>query len=95
MAPLGLSAVFLAEVLLGVSLSTSSFCFFPPPGVLGTIPDSGFGFSYVVAFLFTEERVVVLDTSLEGEGDLGIPSLGCPGASSAGLPLAGFSGLES
>ena len=42
---LGLSAVFLAEVLLGVSLSVNSFCLFPPPGDLRTIPNSGFGFS--------------------------------------------------
>ena len=47
-----------------------------------------------MAFLFTEERVVVLDTSLEGEGDLDIPSLDCPGAFSAGLLLAVLSGSE-
>ena len=58
---------FLAEVLLRVSLSVNFFGLFPPLGVLRPIPDSGFRCSWVMAFLFTEEHVVVLATSLEGE----------------------------
>ena len=94
MALLSFSVVFLAEVLLGVSLSVDSFSLFPPPGVLRIIPDSGERFPWVVTFLFTEEHVVVLDTSSEGEGDLEIPALDCPGAFSAGLLLAVLSGSE-
>ena len=81
----GLSTAFLAEVLLGVSLSVNLFGLFPPPGVLRVVPDSGERFPGVVTFLFTDERVVVPDASSEGEGDLETPVLDCPGAFPAGL----------
>ena len=82
---LSLSAAFLAEVLLGVSLSADFLGLFPPPGVLGALPDSGEMFPWIVAFLFTEERVVAPDVSSEGEGVVETPALDCPGVFPAGL----------
>ena len=82
---LSLYAAFLAEVLLGVSLSVDLFGLFPPPGVLRVVPDSGDIFSGVVTFLFTDEGNVVSGASSGGNGDPETSALGCPGAFPAGL----------
>ena len=82
---LSLSIAFLAEVLLGVSLSIDLFGLFPPPGVLRVVPDSGERFPGVMTFLFTDERVVVPDASSEGKGDPETPALDCPGTFPARL----------
>ena len=67
----------------------------PLSGLPGLDPDSGERFSWVVTFLFTEERVVVPDASSEGEGDLETPALDCPGAFPARLLVTVLSGLNS
>ena len=92
---LSLSVAFLAEVLLGVSLSVDFLGLFPPPGVLRVFPDSGERFPWVVTFLFTEEHVVVPNISSESKGDLETPALDCPGAFPAGLLVTVLSGLNS
>ena len=74
---LSLSIAFLAKVLLGVPSSVDPFCLFPPPGVLGTISDSGERFPEVRAFLFTDRGAVASGVSLGGTGDLEVVTLGC------------------
>ena len=81
---LSFSATFLAEVLLGMSLSAEFLGLFSPPCVLGALPDSGEMSPWIVAFLFTEERVIAPSVSSEGEGGVEIPALDCPGVFPAG-----------
>ena len=76
---LSLSVAFLAEVLLGVSLSVDFLGLFPPPGVLRAPLDSGERFPWVVTFLFPEECAVIPDASSEGGGELETPALDFPG----------------
>ena len=64
---LSLSAAFLAEVLLGVSLTTDLLSLFPSPSALGVPPDSRRVFPWTVAFLFAEERAIAPSVLPEGE----------------------------
>ena len=82
---LSLSAAFLAEVLLRVSLSADFLGLFPSPCVLGALPDSGEMSPWIMAFLFIEDRVITPGVSSEGEGGVKIPALDCPGVFPAGL----------
>ena len=80
---LSFSIAFLAEVLLRVPSSVDPFCLFPPPGVLGTISDSGERFPEVRALLFTYGSAVVSGASPGDNGDLEAITLGCSVAFSA------------
>ena len=84
---LSFSAAFLAEVLLGVSLTADLLSLFPSPSALGAPPDSRRVSPWTVAFLFAEGRAIAPGVPPEGEGGVEAPVLGYPGIPPAGLPL--------
>ena len=58
-----------------MSASLVFLSLFPSPCALGALPDSGEMSPWIVAFLFTEERVIIPGVSPEDEGGVEIPVL--------------------